>query len=91
MLTKGKATETALKQVRGPRILHIATHGFFLEDQPQASNPKRVTEDCRPLKARTRCCARAWRSPGPTCCAQDETMACSPPWKSPGLILRVRS
>jgi CHAT domain-containing protein len=34
VLTKGKATEAALKQVRGPRLLHIATHGFFLEDQP---------------------------------------------------------
>jgi CHAT domain-containing protein len=34
VLTKGKATEAALKQVKGPRLLHIATHGFFLEDQP---------------------------------------------------------
>jgi CHAT domain-containing protein len=34
VLTKGKATEAALKQARGPRFLHIATHGFFLEDQP---------------------------------------------------------
>jgi CHAT domain-containing protein len=34
VLTKGKATETALKPARGPRLLHIATHGFFLEDQP---------------------------------------------------------
>ena len=34
VLMKSQATETALKQVTGPRILHIATHGFFLEDQP---------------------------------------------------------
>jgi CHAT domain-containing protein len=34
VLMKSKATETALKHVKGPRILHIATHGFFLEDQP---------------------------------------------------------
>jgi CHAT domain-containing protein len=31
-LTGQQATETALKQVKGPRILHIATHGFFLKD-----------------------------------------------------------
>lgn len=31
-LTEAQATETALKQATAPRILHIATHGFFLED-----------------------------------------------------------
>jgi CHAT domain-containing protein len=29
-----QATETSLKQSVAPRILHIATHGFFLEDRP---------------------------------------------------------
>lgn len=29
-LTEARATETALKQIAAPRILHIATHGFFL-------------------------------------------------------------
>jgi CHAT domain-containing protein/Tfp pilus assembly protein PilF len=33
LLTGGEATETALKQVSAPAILHIATHGFFLEDE----------------------------------------------------------
>jgi CHAT domain-containing protein/Tfp pilus assembly protein PilF len=34
VLTKGQATEAALKQANGPSILHVATHGFFLNDVP---------------------------------------------------------
>jgi CHAT domain-containing protein/Tfp pilus assembly protein PilF len=34
VLTQAEATEAALKRVSGPSILHIATHGFFLPDQP---------------------------------------------------------
>lgn len=33
-LIKEQATKSSLKQVTGPAILHIATHGFFLEDLP---------------------------------------------------------
>jgi CHAT domain-containing protein len=33
LLLREEATETALKQSRAPRILHIATHGFFLINQ----------------------------------------------------------
>jgi CHAT domain-containing protein len=32
VLTKDQATEAAVTQSAGPKILHIATHGFFLED-----------------------------------------------------------
>ncbi|HJQ27102.1 MAG TPA: CHAT domain-containing tetratricopeptide repeat protein [Blastocatellia bacterium] len=32
LLLKGEATEAAIKQVAGPMLLHVATHGFFLED-----------------------------------------------------------
>lgn len=37
LLTHEQATEAALKKVNRPRWLHIATHGFFLPDQPQYS------------------------------------------------------
>jgi CHAT domain-containing protein/Tfp pilus assembly protein PilF len=35
ILTETQATETALKKITGPKILHIATHGFFLPDEKQ--------------------------------------------------------
>src|SRR5262249_6721682 len=37
-----QATETAIKQARAPRILHIATHGFFLSNEETA--PAEATE-----------------------------------------------
>src|SRR5262245_34698671 len=33
VLQREKATETVLKQINGPQILHLATHGFFLDYQ----------------------------------------------------------
>ena len=35
VLTEARASETAVKALRAPGILHIATHGFFLPDQKQ--------------------------------------------------------
>jgi CHAT domain-containing protein len=34
MLTGRQATKASLKRVEAPAILHIATHGFFLDDPP---------------------------------------------------------
>src|SRR5205823_6247112 len=36
-LTKEQATKAALKKLNGPSILHIATHGFFLQDEQPAT------------------------------------------------------
>ena len=33
------ATEATLRQVKSPRILHLATHGFFIERQDELKNP----------------------------------------------------
>jgi CHAT domain-containing protein len=41
VLLREQATEAALKRVIAPRILHIATHGFFLDDQ---CSPPTVTQ-----------------------------------------------
>jgi CHAT domain-containing protein/Tfp pilus assembly protein PilF len=47
VLLQSQATEAAIKQVRSPRILHIATHGFFLSDQaaPLAETRSAFAED----------------------------------------------
>ncbi len=37
--TKAAATETLVKRVKGPRLLHIATHGFFFDPVAVASMP----------------------------------------------------
>ena len=39
VLTESNATENAIKQVNAPEILHIATHGFFLEDLEEVAPP----------------------------------------------------
>ena len=48
-LTRAQATKAALKRVRAPRILHIATHGFFLQNNPPVIDRVTQTEDTRQL------------------------------------------
>jgi CHAT domain-containing protein/Tfp pilus assembly protein PilF len=47
-----RSTEAAIKQARAPRILHIATHGFFLSDQetPNAEATEPGDFDDNPLR-----------------------------------------
>ncbi|HKX28083.1 MAG TPA: CHAT domain-containing tetratricopeptide repeat protein [Blastocatellia bacterium] len=45
MLLWQQATEGAIKQARAPRILHIATHGFFLGDQPSPTAEPQASAD----------------------------------------------
>jgi CHAT domain-containing protein len=51
MLLRDQATESALKRARAPRILHIATHGFFLDDQEAPPAETRGFFDDDPLRA----------------------------------------
>ncbi len=59
VLMDEQATESAVKQVDGPKILHIATHGFFFEDaQASSINDERglriSTEASSAMKERKR-------------------------------------
>jgi CHAT domain-containing protein/Tfp pilus assembly protein PilF len=55
--SEANATETTLKQLAAPRVLHIATHGFFLENSgektvegnPQNRNSSAAPESENPL------------------------------------------
>jgi CHAT domain-containing protein/tetratricopeptide (TPR) repeat protein len=40
--TEGAALDARLKKCKSPRILHLATHGFFLEDQKRDPNEERL-------------------------------------------------
>jgi CHAT domain-containing protein len=51
MFVREQATESALKQARAPRILHIATHGFFLGDQEPPPTESRSAFGAYPSRA----------------------------------------
>jgi CHAT domain-containing protein/Flp pilus assembly protein TadD len=52
VLTGMKATETAVKQVVAPSILHLATHGFFLNDAPAVAPTVATARDVSTPSAR---------------------------------------
>ena len=53
LLTGTQATESALKALSKPRILHVATHGFFLQDaEPTAA--ENVASNTRSISARAK-------------------------------------
>jgi CHAT domain-containing protein len=43
-LTKEQATKAALEQLNGPSILHVATHGFFLQDEQAATENRAAAQ-----------------------------------------------
>lgn len=45
VLLGAKATESALKSIHGPALLHIATHGFFLPRDPTAAAERQARSD----------------------------------------------
>ena len=59
--TGADATEDALLSVHAPRILHIATHGFFLADQAAAAKGSRGLELESPAER------APMRAPAPIC------------------------
>jgi CHAT domain-containing protein/Tfp pilus assembly protein PilF len=50
MLLRERATETALKRAKAPRVLHIATHGFFLGDQESSPMEIQSSAGDNPLR-----------------------------------------
>jgi CHAT domain-containing protein/tetratricopeptide (TPR) repeat protein len=53
--------DAQLKAVRSPRILHLATHGFFLEDQPHDPNQDR--RNLAVIGAADRLAGANWENP----------------------------
>lgn len=53
LLIEARATESALKEVAAPHVLHVATHGFFLQDD-EAANGAGAQVAARGVKANAR-------------------------------------
>jgi CHAT domain-containing protein len=49
LLTGPRATESAIKRARGPRVLHLATHGFFLGDTARGARGTSLRSQENPM------------------------------------------
>ena len=87
VLTQQQASESALKRVIAPSILHIATHGFFLEDSGTlaAGNATAVTRSAGvKVKIENPLLRSGSRLPARTCERATMTTAYSLHWKRRG-------
>jgi CHAT domain-containing protein len=59
------ATEAELRQVSSPRVLHLATHGFFLPEVELEKENNHSTKQAKLPKPSSliRCIAAGWRWP----------------------------
>jgi CHAT domain-containing protein/Tfp pilus assembly protein PilF len=53
VLTEAQASEATLKQVSGPLILHVATHGYFLPDLLPAVNEDALSPETRGISRKS--------------------------------------
>ena len=66
-LLKEQATEAALKGVHAPSLLHVATHGFFLQERGSANAEGAIEKEHGWANGRSawriRCCVQDWHWP----------------------------
>ncbi len=53
ILSGEHATEAAIKNVQGPKILHLATHGFFVKDTAAPADNRALTRQPEPAMLRS--------------------------------------